>query len=70
MMGGSKAPDVPVLGKAHRISNNPAEVVPGSQVVLLAVPASFHQMYFEAVKPHLSLEDDKPNVRWWNDVCV
>jgi opine dehydrogenase len=43
----------PVYGKPAMISSDPAAVVPGSDVVILALPSFTHNAYLDALKPHL-----------------
>jgi len=43
----------PVYGKPAMISSDPAAVVPGSDVVILALPSFTHGIYLEKLKPHL-----------------
>uniref|UniRef100_A0A7R9Z8Z1 Opine dehydrogenase domain-containing protein n=1 Tax=Pseudictyota dubia TaxID=2749911 RepID=A0A7R9Z8Z1_9STRA len=40
-------------GKPVAISDDPAEVTPGSDIVIFAIPSFGHQLYLEALKPHL-----------------
>lgn len=40
-------------GKPIAISDDPAEVTPGSDIVIFAIPSFGHQLYLEALKPHL-----------------
>lgn len=42
-----------IFGRARRISANPAEVVPGSELVLLALPAFAHGDILAAIAPYL-----------------
>jgi hypothetical protein len=43
-----------VYGKPTLISDDPAAVVPGSDVVILAIPSFTHELYLKALKPHLT----------------
>ncbi len=45
-----------VVGRPCRISADPAEVVPGSRLVLLAVPAFAHELTLRQISPHLDTE--------------
>lgn len=45
-----------VAGKPQVISANPAEVIPGASLVLLALPAFAHGATLEAIAPHLDAE--------------
>jgi hypothetical protein len=45
--------DGTVLGRPARISANPAEVVPGSRLVLLALPAFAHEITLRGIAAHL-----------------
>jgi len=45
--------DPPVFGKPAAISNDPSKVVPDSDVIIMALPAAFHQAYLEKMKPFL-----------------
>lgn len=42
-----------VRGAARRVSGDPAHVIPGSQVVLLALPAFAHKATLQQIAPHL-----------------
>lgn len=42
-----------MIGQAHKTSANPAEVIPGAALVLLALPAFAHGPTLEAIAPHL-----------------
>lgn len=42
-----------LLGRPHRISHTPAAVIPGSQLVLLSLPAFAHSSMLSAIAPHL-----------------
>jgi hypothetical protein len=42
-----------LLGRPHRISDAPAAVIPGSQLVLLSLPAFAHSSMLSAIAPHL-----------------
>lgn len=44
---------LPVYGKPALISNDPSEVTPDSDVIIMALPAAFHEMYLKKLKPHL-----------------
>lgn len=44
---------VQVKAKPHRISNNPAEVIPGSDVVVLVIPAFAHESTLRQIIPFL-----------------
>ena len=37
----------------HKISSDPAQVIPGSRVVLLALPAFAHESVLEEIAPYL-----------------
>eukprot|EP00567_Pseudictyota_dubia_P018545 CAMPEP_0197432056 /NCGR_PEP_ID=MMETSP1175-20131217/179_1 /TAXON_ID=1003142 /ORGANISM="Triceratium dubium, Strain CCMP147" /LENGTH=417 /DNA_ID=CAMNT_0042960045 /DNA_START=175 /DNA_END=1428 /DNA_ORIENTATION=+ len=43
----------PIYGKPAMISSDPAAVVPGSDVVILALPSFTHGDYLDKIKPHL-----------------
>jgi hypothetical protein len=45
--------DATRLGRPHTISNDPSQVLPGSQVVLLALPAFAHQAVLQQIAPYL-----------------
>jgi hypothetical protein len=42
-----------ILGSPEKISTDPAEVIPDSQVVLLALPAFAHESILKQIAPHL-----------------
>ncbi|CAB9517829.1 Octopine dehydrogenase [Seminavis robusta] len=42
-----------VFGKPSIVSDDPAEVIPGADVVIFALPSFTHEMYLKALKPHL-----------------
>lgn len=44
----------PVTGKAIAVSNNTAEVAPGCDIVIFAIPSFGHELYLTALKPYLS----------------
>jgi len=44
---------IQILGCPERISAEPAEVVPGAQLVLLALPAFAHESVLQEIAPHL-----------------
>jgi hypothetical protein len=46
---------VQVKAKPHRISNNPAEVIPGSDVVVLVIPAFAHESTLRQITPFLDI---------------
>jgi hypothetical protein len=46
-------PDRVVTGKPDRVSADPAEVLPGSELVLLALPAFAHEPILEKLAPHI-----------------
>jgi hypothetical protein len=46
-------PDRSVTGRPARVSSNPAEVVPGSEVALLALPAFAHDRILRDIAPYL-----------------
>jgi hypothetical protein len=46
-------PDRTITGKPHTISSDPAEVIPDSDVVLLALPAFAHEQVLEEISPYL-----------------
>lgn len=48
-------PDRTTTGKPNKVSANPAEVLPGSDLVLLALPAFAHETIFEQIAPYLDL---------------
>jgi hypothetical protein len=48
-------PDRTTTGKPNKVSADPAEVLPGSDLVLLALPAFAHETIFEQIAPHLDL---------------
>jgi hypothetical protein len=41
------------FGKPLKISDKAEEVVPGSDVIILAIPSFTHEMYLRAVAPHV-----------------
>jgi NAD/NADP octopine/nopaline dehydrogenase, alpha-helical domain len=41
------------LGRPHAVSCDPSQVLPGSQLVLLALPAFAHQSVLQQIAPHL-----------------
>lgn len=41
------------VGPLHKVSDNPAEVVPGSEVVIVAAPANAHPDLLRKVAPHV-----------------
>lgn len=43
-----------VKSKPKLISNNPEEVIPNSDVIILTVPAFAHEQYFRAMAPHIN----------------
>lgn len=45
-----------VLGRPQKVSSNPAEVIPSSQMVLLALPAFAHGTILREIAPHLDDE--------------
>ncbi|MDT8304602.1 MAG: NAD/NADP octopine/nopaline dehydrogenase family protein [Anaerolineae bacterium] len=45
-----------IVGRAHRTSGDPAQVIPGAGLILLALPAFAHGPTLEAIAPHL--DDD------------
>jgi opine dehydrogenase len=45
---------VAVVGRPEAVAADPAAVVPGSGVVLLAVPASAHEAVLERIAPHVA----------------
>jgi len=45
-----------LVGRPARVSAHPAEVVPGSQLVFLALPAFAHETTLRAIAPHLDRE--------------
>ena len=42
-----------IIGLPQKISSDPAEVIPGSQLVLLALPAFAHESVLEEIAPYL-----------------
>jgi hypothetical protein len=42
-----------LVGRPHHVSDDPAAVVPGSQLVLLALPAFAHEIILHDIAPHL-----------------
>lgn len=42
-----------VYGKPVAISDDPAVVAPGAQVVILAIPSFTHELYLKALRPYL-----------------
>lgn len=46
-------PSGTLLGRPHQISANPGKVVPGSELVLLALPAFAHESILHDIAPHL-----------------
>ena len=46
-------PDGTLTGRPHRVSAEPAAVIPGSRLVLLALPAFAHESTLRAIAPHL-----------------
>lgn len=48
-------PDGYALGKPCQISSNPGEVLPGSKLVLLTVPAFAHEDVLREIAPHLDM---------------
>jgi len=47
------SPDGSIVGHPRKVSSDPAEVIPGSQVVLLALPAFAHELVLEQIAPYL-----------------
>jgi hypothetical protein len=47
------SPDGVLVGRPHRVSDDPAAVVPGSQLVLLALPAFAHEIILRDIVPYL-----------------
>jgi opine dehydrogenase len=45
--------DEALVGRPHRVSNNPAAVIPGSQLVLLSLPAFAHEIILRNIAPYL-----------------
>lgn len=45
--------NVPHLGRPHLVSSDPSKVLPGSQLVLLALPAFAHQSVLTEIAPYL-----------------
>jgi hypothetical protein len=45
--------DGTLTGRPHRVSADPAAVIPGSRLVLLALPAFAHESTLRAIAPHL-----------------
>jgi len=41
------------FGKPVAVSDKPEEVVPGSDVVILAIPSFTHEMYLRTIAPHV-----------------
>jgi hypothetical protein len=46
-------PDGALKGRPHQVSVDPATVIPGSRLVLLALPAFAHESTLRAIAPHL-----------------
>lgn len=46
-------PDRTITGQPHTISSDPAEVIPGSDIVLLALPAFAHEQVLLKISPYL-----------------
>ena len=44
-----------VFGKPITVSSDPAEVGPGSDVVIMALPSFAHELYLKALKPYLQI---------------
>jgi len=44
---------IDTFGKANIISDNAADVVPGCQVILFALPTDRHEVYLNAMKPYI-----------------
>lgn len=42
-----------VYGKPVSVSDDPAEVVPAADIIIFALPSFTHDMYLQALKPHL-----------------
>ena len=42
-----------VFGKPSQVSDDPAKVVPGADVVIFALPSFTHEMYLKELKPYL-----------------
>ena len=47
------SPDGSFVGRPRKISSDPAEVIPGSQMVLLALPAFAHESTLREIAPYL-----------------
>jgi hypothetical protein len=47
------SPDGYIEGNPFKISSDPSEVIPGSQMVLLALPAFAHESVLREIAPHL-----------------
>jgi hypothetical protein len=45
--------DETLLGRPHRVSDDPAAVIPGSQLVLLSLPAFAHEIILRNIAPYL-----------------
>jgi hypothetical protein len=45
--------DSSVLGSPQKVSSNPSEVIPGSQLVLLALPSFAHEAILKEISTHL-----------------
>lgn len=47
------SPDGSIVGHPHKISSDPAEVIPGSHMVLIALPAFAHESTLREIEPYL-----------------
>ena len=45
---------VNIKAKPFRVSKKPADVVPGSDIVIVTVPAFAHEQYLKAIKDHVT----------------
>jgi hypothetical protein len=48
-----------VRGQVAMVTNDPAAVIPGADVIAFVVPAFAHKQYLEALKPHLRQRKDR-----------
>lgn len=48
-----KTPDGTLTGRPKILSKDPAQVVPGADIIIFSMPAFAHAEYFEKIAPHL-----------------